>query len=294
MENFLTVQKSLLGIFFMLVGIFLLSTMDALAKYLLEQYGIFQILALRSCVTIGILFFLVSIKKNFVSTIKTSRLKSQILRGICGLSAVFLFFLSLKKIPLADATALFFVSTFFLIILSRIILREQVQVFKWVAVVVGFLGMILIVNPSREINLYSILPVLAAFFYALMMIATRFLSHTESNLTLLLYQSTVTLLISSLFLPFYWVGIGSNILLFILIGFLATFAHLIIIQALRYTSISSLAPYEYTGIIWSVIFGYFIWNEKPLILFWIGSSIIILSGIIIFINEKNIKINKKF
>ena len=231
MENFLIVQKSLLGIFFMVAGIFLLSTMDALAKYLLEQYGIFQILALRSCVTIGILFFLISFQKNIVSTIKTSRLKSQILRGICGLCAVFLFFLSLKKIPLADATALFFVSTFFLIILSRIILGEQVQIFKWVAVVVGFLGMILIVQPSRDINFYSILPVLAAFFYALMMIATRFLSHTESNLTLLLYQSIVTLLISSLFLPFFWVKIGNNFLLFLLIGFLATFAHLIIIQA---------------------------------------------------------------
>ena len=294
MEKFLTVQKSLLGIFFMVVGIFLLSTMDALAKYLLEQYGIFQILALRSCVTIGILFFIGSIQKNFVSSIKTSRLKSQILRGVFGLCAVFLFFLSLKKIPLADATALFFVSTFFLIILSRIVLGEQVQLFKWVAVVVGFLGMILIVQPSREINFYSILPILAAFFYALMMIATRFLSDTEGNLTLLLYQSATTLIISSLFLPFFWIEIGSNILLFILIGFLSTFAHLIIIQALRYTSISSLAPYEYTGIIWSIIFGYFIWNELPQTSFWIGSSIIILSGIIIFINEKNIKSNPKF
>jgi len=264
----------------------MLPIMDGFAKYLSSTIPVLQITWSRYFFTVIIVLpvMLIFFRKNFKWTEKP---QLQLIRGLLLFCANILFFYSISVISLAKALTLAFVAPLIVTILSPMLLGENVGFRRWVAVITGFIGSLIVIRPGFvEVNLASIAALGTGVLYAFYLIVTRKLHNSDHPLLTLLLTGVVGAIIGSLIMPSVWVQptINEWYMMFAL-GFFASLGHLFLILSLKYADASKLAPFGYFEIITNIIIGYYFFNHFPDNWTFFGLFVIISSGIYIFRRE---------
>ncbi len=281
----------------MLLGVLILSVMDAVVKWLvMHDVGVIMMLAIRGWViitalTIYLLFISNNTNHSACSRLKTDHPWIHLMRAIIGFFAPFLFFTSLEHLPLADATAIFFCTTFFMTAGSIPILGERVGTYRWLAVIGGFIGVLMITRPGSDVfHPASLLALGAGAAYAFMVLAGRLLSRKDSTFKLVFYFNLSYTIIATALLPFFWKTPEITIVgLIVIVAILATAGHFALTTAFASAPVAIIAPYEYTALVWSILLGYLIWGELPAQLAWAGIGIITVAGLFIVWREQAIE-----
>ena len=265
----------------------ILPFMDTIAKYLSSDLSFFQITWARYFFTVffTLPFMFFFFKKNLTWSTQP---KLQISRGLILFFANVLFFYSISVISMAKALTLAFIAPLITTALSPIFLDEKVGFRRWSAVLVGFLGSLIVVRPGFiEFNLASVAALGTGFFYGIYIIITRKLHNSDSPLLTLLLTGVVGAIIASFLVPFVWINPTFNQWsLLALMGVFACLGHLCLILSLRYADASKLAPFAYFEIITNLALGYYFFGDFPQYWTWIGLTIIVCSGIYVSFRER--------
>ena len=192
---------------------------------------------------------------------------------------------------MADVVSLTFGGPIFVTIASIIFLSEKVGVKRWAAVLVGFIGMLLIVQPALvELNYYYLSPLLFCIFFSGVAISVRSLVKTEPNYRIAFYFTILCTIVGLCTLPYGWImPTKFDLFLLIVMGLCGSVANLFLTQSYRLAEASLVTPIKYLSLVFAIIFGLFIWEEVPKPLMLAGSSLVILSSLIIFIREKKLQ-----
>ena len=261
--------------------------MDVIAKYLSSNLSFLQITWARYFFTVffALPFMFFFFKKKLTWTTQPML---QSLRGLLLFCANILFFYSISIISMAKALTLAFVAPLITTALSPFILNEKVGLRRWSAVIVGFIGSLIVIRPGiLEFNLATIAGLGTGFFYGLYLIVTRKLHTADNPLLTLLLTGVVGLILGSFIVPFVWINLTFNQwLLLALMGIFACLGHFFLILSLKYADASKLAPLGYFEIVTNVILGYYFFSDFPDYLSWIGLFIIVSSGVYISFREK--------
>ena len=278
------------AITFNLLALVMLPIMDGFAKYLSSDLPVLQITWARYFFTVAftlpIMFFF--FRKNLVWTDKP---KLQLIRGLILLTANVCFFYSISIISLAKALTLAFIAPLIVTAFSPIFLGEKVGFSRWSAVIIGFIGSMVVIRPGFvEINLASLAALGTGVMYGFYLIITRKLSSSDNPLLTLLLTGVVGAIIISFVMPFVWIKPTLNQWsMMAAIGIFACVGHLFIILSLKYADASKLAPFSYFEIVTNIIIGYYFFSDFPDKWTFLGLFIIILSGIYISRRENIVK-----
>ena len=276
------------AIFYNLLAWAILPFMDTIAKYLSSDLSFFQITWARYFFTVffTLPFMFFFFRKNLTWTTQP---KLQIFRGLTLLFANVLFFYSISVISMAKALTLAFVAPLITTALSPFFLGEKVGFRRWSAVIVGFIGSLIVIRPGFiEFNLASVAALGTGFFYGIYLIITRKLHRSDSPLLTLLLTGVVGFVVASFLVPVVWINPTFNQWsLLALMGIFACLGHLFLILSLKYADASKLAPFGYFEIVTNIILGYYFFSDFPDFWMWIGLLIIISSGIYITIRERS-------
>ena len=277
-----------------------------LIKFLSGDYALHQIVLIRSIIGLTILLAVFIPFSGSFAVLKTQRVGVHLMRGGCVVFANLTFFLGLSVLPLAEATAIFFISPFLISLFSILFLKEKVGLHRWSALAMGLIGIVIILRPGTEaFKLVALLPIAAAFGYAMLHILTRHIGKTESALTMSFYIQVTFVLIcagfglvagdgqfaqpESLALDFLfreWGAVaGNDMPIFLVIGCASAFGGFFISQAYRMAEAAYIAPFEYIAMPLSIIWGLVIFGEKPSLTVLIGIALIIASGLYVIWRE---------
>ena len=264
----------------MALGFLAFSACDTLAKLLTESFHPFQVVWLRMLGLFAGVCLLVAIRGR--SLLYTQKTGSQVLRGVFAVGSATCFIVGVSFVPLADAVAVTFIAPFIVTVLGAVVLKEPVGIRRWLAVVTGFVGMLVVIRPGAGVLHPAIgLVIVAASFFAMRQLLSRKLSGIDSIVTTIAWTSIVSFLLTSIALPFVWqTPVGVNT--YLMISGLAVFAgigEVLIVKALDIAQSVVLAPVHYTLIIWSALFGYFVFSDLPDQWTLTGCGIIVVSGI---------------
>ena len=282
-------SKNQLGFFYMFISVCAFSLMDVIVKWS-DDYPVGQVLFFRGfCGIIPILFLIP--KERYFDFYKTSRPLLHFKRCLAGLIALVSIFIALRNLPLATVVSITFAAPIFTTIFSIFLLNEKVGLYRWLAVLVGFIGIIIISEPGfSSLNFYYIYPIIFCLGLSYVAIAIRKLSSTEPVWLISFFFSFSIMLLS--FLSFYqnWI-LPSLIDLFLLslIGILGGLANLWLSQSYKLSEVSLVTPLKYLALVFAIIFGYFIWDEVPTFKTLLGAGLVILSSFIIFRRELVLK-----
>ncbi len=280
-------NSNLAGIGFMVIGMFTLVLMDAVAKWLVEaNISPVQVLAIRSWIIVSVILLILFLRKD-LTALKTRRPIAHGVRGTLGFAAPLCFFLALKKLPLADATVVFYASTFILTALSALVFKERVGIHRWGAVITGFAGVLIAVNPTGDGELSAYLLVLcSAFVYSLLLLTGKRLTEQDSIISLVFSFNLMIGVVSTALLPLVWIPVSWTIVsILLLLAFFALCGHYLLTTAFSIAQISAVAPFEYTSLVWATLVGYLFWLDIPSLQVWIGAAIIIASGLYVIHRE---------
>ena len=276
------------AILYTLLGILLFSITTALAKWLTMSNNVFLVTFFRN--SLGFLFILAVVfykQRIFLPKPKTS-ISNHMLRGFLGFIATLALFLSFAKLPLQDATVLTYLGPLILTILSVLVLREKLDWKNWLSLTIGFIGILLILKPSGMVSTTGLtFGIFAALSNACALIVIKKISKQESALTITFYYLLISTLFSTIFLPFVWetpsqLHIGGMVLL----GISSSLAHYCLATGLRHAPASTVAPFNYTSIIWASLFGILFWNEDIRVSLLLGGFLIIGSGVFMALSKK--------
>ena len=297
------------AIILIIIGMSIFAIQDALIKFLSNEINIFLIYFTRSFIALIILvIFLKYTKKPVI--FKTNYPFITVIRCVMFFLAFSLYYLCLTELSLALATTLFFASPFFISIFSIILLKERIGIRRWLAMIVGFFGVYLVMDPNfNEFNLFTLFPVICAFLYALTMVIQKkyYLDNLFTQTSHLYFAALFFSSIIGIGLYFFQIDTSDNIsrflfkpwsinnytsiLVLICIGLMANVGFLSVIQSYKIGSPPSVAPFEYILIFWALLLSWIFWNETLNLQGYIGLIFIIAAGLYTFIRE-NIK-NKK-
>ena len=277
--------KNQLGFLYMFLSICAFSLMDVIVKWSVD-YPIGQVLFFRGFFGIIFYFFIIP-RKRLHDFYKTERPGLHLLRCISGLIALVAIFIALRKLPLATVVSISFAAPIFTTIFSIFLLNEKVGIFRWLAVIIGFLGILIITEPGiSQLNIYYIFPIIFCLGLSYVAITIRQLSTTEPVWLISFYFSLSITLLSFLTIPQGWVMPSLNhLILLSLIGIFGGVANLWLSQSYKYSEVSLVTPLKYLALVFAIIFGYFIWGEVPTIKTLMGSFLVIISTLIIFRRE---------
>ena len=299
-------NNNIFGIIYILIAMALFSVHDAILKYIFEKTSLYEIFFARTLIAALLSGGFLLITKQRI-TFTTHYPVLSIIRVVLHFLAFSFYFVSLTYLTLAVATALYFSTPFFMSIFARIFLKEHIGYKRWLSIFFGFVGVYIILNPNfNDFDYKTLLPLLCALFYSLSMTITKITSDKDDAYTQLLYFYLVTILLCILL--FFILGSGqfdtysdptikfifrewfSDInytwIFIAIIGVLATIAFTCVFWAYSSYSTSVTSIFEYSLIVWSIIIGYFLFNNIPSIRIVIGCIIIICAGMFIFFREK--------
>ncbi len=288
-------SKNQLGFLYMFLSICGFSLMDVIVKWSVD-YPVGQVLFFRGFFGIIFYFFIIP-RERIHDFYKTKRPGLHFLRCLAGLIAIIAIFIALRKLPLATVVSVSFAAPIFTTILSIFLLSEKVGIFRWLAVIVGFIGILIITEPGiNELNIYYIFPIIFCLGLSYVAITLRQLSTTEPVWLISLFFSIAITLLSFLTLPWGWVMPSLNhFVILSLIGIFGGASNLWLSQSYKYSEVSLVTPLKYLTLVFAIIFGYFIWGEIPTFKTLIGALLVITSTLIIFrreIYKKNIITSK--
>jgi drug/metabolite transporter (DMT)-like permease len=297
------------GAAILVFGLFLFSIQDVIIKYFSGDYSVLQIVFVRGCIALVLLLMLFRIMPQRIPLI-SKRPLLMLCRGLLGFSSYTCYYMAVAAMPLAEVVTITFTMPLFVTAMSALILREQVGIRRWGAVLVGFTGVLIILSPQGEFNgLAVIFAFSAAITYASQTIFTRFLGNHDNPLTiafdaififtcasgllsLLMHLGVISIWSSHPSLAFFgrdWVMPETvDMALMLVIGMIAAIGFYCLSQAYCVSEASAIAPFEFTYILWAVMFGYLIWNETPGPTTFIGIAVLVGSSLYIWYRERRI------
>ena len=259
---------------------FLFAAGDMFAKLLTDAFHPVQIIWFRqSGLLIGVIVLLLISGRQ---VLKSTQPFLQITRGVLVIASSLLFVFAVRYVALADAVAASFVAPFFVTMLGAVLLKEKIGVRRWSAVVVGFIGALIIVRPGLgAIHPAVLLVVLAAALFSARQVIGRLLADTDKTVTTVAYTALTASLLISLALPFYWHMPETNTQWLLLFGMAAVAAvgEILVIKALEVAEAAVVAPIHYTIIIWATVYGYLVFGQLPDHWTMLGTGIIVAAGI---------------
>lgn len=290
------------GILALVVGIAVFSLQDVILKRLSGDYPLYQAMIIRSLTAVPLLLIIVRVLDGRLSTITTPNWRWMFARGFLNFVAYTAYYLGLAAMPMADTVALFFTAPLFITVAAALVFRERIGPMNILALLAGFAGMLMIFNPSASVfDPAALLPVLGAFGYALTQLATRVLGRTETA-GAMTFWGNLTFLVSALSLAVIF-GSGSydgathpslafltrgwqempirDLLLFMACGLIASIGLSLLTYAYRVAPSSSVAPFEYSFIIWGVLWGWLFWAQLPAVPAWGGIALLIGAGLLV-------------
>ena len=305
-----SLDNNLKAIFLIILGMFVFSIQDALIKYVSDSINIYVIYIFRSLFGLLVIIVYCKIAKIKI-TLRTYYPITTLIRVTGFFLGFSLYYFSLSKISLPEAVTLFFVSPFFVTIASKFIIGEQVGIYRWSAILIGFFGVYLVLNPDfNNFNIYSLFPIACAFFYAFTVVIQKKTSDHDSLFTQIIhtYMSAIFfsiiiyVIIKNLtfsphsiseynFLLMSWkIDTISSFFILLIIGITGVIGFFSLFGAYRIGSPSSIAPYEYSLIIWSIIIGYFVWNDYLTFKGLIGLFLILIASFFTLYREFKLKV----
>ena len=273
----------------MFISVCAFSLMDVLVKWS-DAYPVGQVLFFRGfCGIIPILFLIP--RDRFLDFYKTTRPLLHFKRCLSGLIALVAIFIALRNLPLATVVSITFAAPIFTTIFSIFLLKEKVGLYRWLAVLVGFVGIIVITEPGfSSLNFYYIYPIIFCLGLSYVAIAIRKLSTTEPVWLISFFFSFSIAILGLLSLFQGWVMPNFlDLFLLSMVGILGGLANLWLSQSYKYSEVSLVTPLKYLALVFAIIFGYFIWSEVPTLKTLIGALLVILSSFIIFRREMTLK-----
>jgi len=273
----------------MFLSVCVFSIMDLIVKWS-ENYPVGEVLFFRGlCGLIPILSIIP--KDRYINFYRTSRPILHLKRCMSGLIAIVAIFIALRELPLATVVSITFAAPIFTTILSIIFLSEKVGFYRWLAVLVGFVGIVIISEPGfSSLNIYYIYPIIFCLGLSYVSIAIKKLSSTEP-IWLIGFYFSFSIMITSLFtIPKGWImpNLTDSILLS-LVGVLGGAANLLLTQAYKFSDVSLVTPLKYLALVFAIIFGYLFWGEIPTFKVLMGATLVIISSVIIFRREIYLK-----
>jgi drug/metabolite transporter (DMT)-like permease len=277
----------LAGIGLMLLSIFMFSFGDAMGKFIVATYSVGQLLLLRACAALLVLMPMMWRQRAEFAQLERPLL--QLLRVTLSTLEVAAFFWATVYLPLADVITYYLASPIFVTALSPIVLREHVGWRRWTAVLIGFCGVLIALRPSAQtVSWPAMIALGGSLSFALLMLITRSLRSTP-DIVMASSQFTGTFLLGALLSPFGWVtpSIGS-LGLFVAAGCTSVVALLCVNRSLKLAPASVVVPYQYSMIVWAVIFGYVVFGDVPSWATIVGAAVIIGAGFYIFLREREL------
>ncbi|GHA34677.1 permease [Devosia pacifica] len=277
-----------LGILMMLTGMLLFSINDAIGKWMVASYSVWQVLVLRS---IGALLVLLPFlwRRGFQVLLQVDRPGAQILRVVFSTVEVICFYWAVYYLPLADVMTYWLAAPIYVAAMSPFLLGERVGPVRWTAIICGFIGVLVALEPSRaSLSPAAAISIVGSLTFALMMITGRTLRGTP-DITLVFWQILGGGLAGLVIAPLTWVNPApTDLLLLGLLGVIAMLAHTCVNRALKLADANAVAPYQYTQLVWAIALGWFVFAEVPRPAMLLGSAIIVAAGLFIFFRERRV------
>jgi drug/metabolite transporter (DMT)-like permease len=265
----------------------LLTVQDAMVKWIAQSYPVGQVMTLRGLFVIAIVILWAKARHRS-SELRVTNWGLQLTRGTLMAVSTFLFVTGLTLMPIADAIAIAFAGPVIATALAAILLKESIRWRRWTAIIIGFTGVVVMLRPTPElIRVVAVVPLSAAFVGAFRDIVTRKMgTGGESTLAIMLVSTSVVTAAGLLTIPFGWVPLKiSDLGLFILSGLLVGFAQALMIESFRFGEVGLVAPFKYTSLVWAVLLGLLVWGDLPDAWTWVGSALVVGSGIYIWHRE---------
>ncbi|HXD46986.1 MAG TPA: DMT family transporter [Pseudolabrys sp.] len=292
------------GIVFKLISAVLFAVMSALVRDLGPVAPVGQMVFFRSAFAIVPVVLIYAIRGELMSAVRTKRPLGQLGRGTLSTCGMFSNFGALTRLPLADVAAISFASPLITVALAALILKERVRIYRWSAVAVGFVGVIVMLIPQFDVGHYaaigagiaaagSLLAVISAVCNAGTVIQTRRLTQSETTPCIVFYFSLICAIAGALTLPFAWhTPTTGELAKLISMGFLGGLAHIILTESYRHASASVVAPFDYTSMLWALIIGWWMFGELPAPLVYAGGAIVAAAGLFVIWRERQLGLER--
>ena len=289
------------GIFLKLASALLFAVMSGLIRGFGDAIPVGQVVFFRSAFAIVPVIIIYAARRELMTAVRTGRPFGHVARGVISVFGMFLSFASLVRLPLVDATAISFAAPLITVALAALILKERVRVYRWSAVVIGFLGVIVMLAPYLELShaaasgpaIGALFALSAAFCNAGTVIQTRRLTDSETTSAIVFYFSLFCALAGLLTLPFAWhQPTGTEFIELVAIGVLGGVSHILVTESYRFAPASLLAPFDYTAMVWAFVLGYVMFGEKPTPLVLLGAVIIAAAGLFVIWRERRLGIER--
>jgi drug/metabolite transporter (DMT)-like permease len=264
----------------MAMGILLLTANDATTKYLVQSHPIGQVVGLRQAAPLLVLIPYMMFFSRW-SLLRVVDLRGQLMRGMLFIIGSMLIVWSLAVLPLATAITMLYLSPIFMVILSVPLLGERISRHRWIAVIGGFAGVLIIMRPgAATFQWVLLLPLLAAMVNALRDVITRRLARTETSISILFWSNIILMAGGFATLPLGWAPVSTHdAFWFVAAGIFNGTAHFCIIEALRTGEASAMAPIRYTALLWAALLGFLLWGEVPELWLLAGAVVIVGSSL---------------
>ena len=274
-------RRTLRGIVLILAAVFMFSAMDTLAKHMLKSYPMSALMWARYMVHVLVMALLLGPRMG-AKLFRTAHPWLQSLRGILLLASTTFFYFALRYLPLAEAAAISFVGPALTALLSGPMLGDKIGRRQWIAVLLGFVGALMVMRPGGGVlSLAAVFPLATAVLFSIYQIVTRKLAGREHPYTTLFYTAIVGAAITSIAVPLHWVTPTLSQAGFVVcIGLFGGFGHLLLIRAMEHTSPATLAPFVYSQLIWSTLLAYLAFGDFPEPVTLFGMLVIVAAGLL--------------
>ncbi|MDO9412300.1 MAG: DMT family transporter [Pseudolabrys sp.] len=282
-----------------LISALLFATMWALVRRLSDTTPVGEIVFFRSACAIPPVLLIYALRGELMQALRTSRPLGHAGRGVLAILGMFTNFAALGRLALADVTAITFASPLITVALAAFVLKERVRLFRWSAVVVGFVGVIVMLIPNMNVEHYSaagiagvaaagsILALISAVCSAGTVIQTRRLTQSETTSSIVFYFSLITTIGGAVTLPFAWHTPNSiELLMLVSTGVLGGLGHILLTESYRHAPASVIAPFDYTAMLWALLLGYWVFGELPSTLVYVGAAIVAAAGLAVLFRER--------
>ncbi|MBR0558259.1 DMT family transporter [Ciceribacter sp. L1K23] len=282
--------SALAGPAIMLLGMFMFSLNDAMGKWLVASYGLGQVILIRSIAALLILAPFLW-RAGLKPIIEAERPMMQAARVMFSTLEVFCFYYAVMYLPLADVMTYWLAAPIYVAAASPLLLGEKVGWRRWTAIAIGFVGVIITLEPSGAMfTLPAVISIVGTLAFAFMLLSGRSLRGTPDK-TLVFFQLLGAGLAGLVFAPFDWSPVTSaaDFGLLCLLGVVAMGAHILVNRALKISDAATVAPLQYTLLLWAIIFGWLFFGDVPRATMLLGASLIVGSGMFIFFREQQLK-----
>ena len=289
-----------LAISIKLISVLLFAMMSVLVRYVGETVPLGQVVFFRSAFAIIPVMVIYAWRGELGAAFRTGRPLGHITRGLIAVVSMFLNFAALARLPLVDATAISFAAPFITVALAALVLKERVRVYRWSAVMIGFVGVLVMLWPYLNVGALvttgstantvgAACAITAAFTNAGATIQTRRLTDSETTASIVFYFSLICTLAGLVSLPFAWHAPSApELTALIAIGVIGGLSHIFLTESYRYAPASVVAPFDYMALLWAFFFGYVLFGEIPSRYVYAGAAIVAGSGLFVIWRERQL------